>query len=284
MAFPRGQSMLTISVMTEDDVEFAEYLTHVEKWAYKKNDFKRLIFFEPKGCFVAWKDKEKVGIVTTTTYDDYAFIGTLIVKRDERRKGIGKALMNHAIYYLQKRGMKTVELDGVSAAFSLYKRLGFKDKYLSLRFNVMGGGYDNYSTPYDTSMLEEIIKFDQEKTNISRERIIKKLLKEYSDSTFVIKIKNLLAYAVVRPRAGGFFTIGPFIAENEEAAENLLKSIIGKYSNKRLYNGVPEVNSEAIRMVLKYGFKSTEPSLRMYLGERKDYEKHIYGILSPEKG
>ena len=48
--------------------------------------------------------------------------------------------------------------------------------------------------------------------------------------------------------------------------------------------GVPEVNGDSIRMVLIYGFKSTEPSIRMYLGERKDYEKHIYGILSPEKG
>jgi len=37
-------------------------------------------------------------------------------------------------------------------------------------------------------------------------------------------------------------------------------------------------------MLLKYGFKSTEPSLRMYLGERKAYEKHLYGIISPEKG
>ena len=48
--------------------------------------------------------------------------------------------------------------------------------------------------------------------------------------------------------------------------------------------GVPEINSEAIKLLLKYEFKSTEPALRMYLGERKDYEEHIYGILSPEKG
>jgi len=191
--------MLTISVMTEDDIEFAEYLTYIEKWAYTKDDFKRLIFFEPKGCFVAWIDKERVGIVTTTTYDDYAFLGTLIVKKEERGKGIGKELMNHAIEYLQQRGMKTIELDGELVAISLYKRLGFKDKYLSLRFNVKGGRYDNYSAPYDTSMLDEIVTFDRKKTEISRERIIKRILEEFSDSTFVTRNKNLLAYAVVRP-------------------------------------------------------------------------------------
>ncbi|MCK4328456.1 GNAT family N-acetyltransferase [candidate division WOR-3 bacterium] len=276
--------MLTISVMTEDDIEFAEYLTYLEKWAYTQDDFKRLIFFEPKGCFVAWKDKERVGIVTTTTYDDYAFIGTLIVKKEERGKGIGKELMNHAIEYLQQRGIKTIELDGELVAISLYKRLGFKDKYLSLRFNVKGGRYSDYSTLYDASMLDEIVNFDREKTGISRERVIKKLLEEFSESTIVIRNKNLVAYAVVRPRAEGFFTIGPFIADKSAAGENLLKSIIRKYSKQRLCIGVPEVNSEAIRMLLRYRFKSTEPSLRMYLGERKDYEKHIYGILSPEKG
>ena len=105
--------MITISVMREKDIAFATHLAKEEKWGYMEKDFRRLIYFEPEGCFVVWKDKKRVGMVTTTSYKDYAFLGCLIVRKDERGKGIGETLMNHAINYLINREIKTIELDGV---------------------------------------------------------------------------------------------------------------------------------------------------------------------------
>lgn len=276
--------MLTISPMKEADIDFAIHLTELEKWAYIKEDFRRLIYFEPKGCFVARKGKEKIGIVTTTTYKDYAFLGSLIVKKEERGRGIGNKLMCHAIDYLEKKGTNTIELDGVFPAVSLYRRLGFKDKYLSLRLNRKGGGYNDSSSRYDYKTLDEILSFDREKTGISRERILMRVLKEFSSSTFLIIDKKVVAYAVLRPRADGSFTIGPLIAENTQSAEILLTSIISKYPEVRLNVGIPEINHLAVEIFRRNNFIHTQASLRMYRGKRKDYERHIYGILSPEKG
>ena len=276
--------MIKISVMGEKDIAFAYHLANEEKWGYLEKDFRRLIYFEPEGCFVALKDKEKVGMVTTTSYKDYAFLGCLIVRKDERGKGIGETLMNHAINYLINKGIKTIELDGVFFAVSLYRRLGFKDKYLSLRFKGKGENNYNKALPYDPQMANEIVNFDKEKTGLSRERIIRKFLEEFRNSVYIIKKKNISAYAIVRSRAEEHFTIGPLIAENQEVAEVLLCSIMAKYTKKILTIGVPEINQDSIRMLLRNGFNYIEPSLRMYLGERKNYEKNLFGIIAPEKG
>jgi GNAT superfamily N-acetyltransferase len=258
--------MFRVSVMTETDIEFATHLATEEEWGYLEEDFGRLMGFEPEGCFVAWQDGERVGIVTTTSYGDYAFLGSLIVRKPARGRGAGEALLNHAIKYLQGKGVKTIELDGVFPAISLYRRLGFRDKYLSLRFQGEAGRRGDEVLPCGPEMADRIVTFDEEKTGLSRQRIVRRLLEEFGDSVHVVQRQGVRGYAVVRPRAGGHFMIGPWIA------------------GKVLGIGVPETNRAAVSMLLREGFRYLEPSLRMYLGEPRDYERNVYGIVAPEKG
>jgi predicted N-acetyltransferase YhbS len=276
--------MLAISVMTETDIRFATELTTVEQWGYLEEDFRRLMYFEPEGCFVARKADERVGIVTTTSYGDYAFLGSLIVRREERGQGIGESLMKHAMNYLLGKGVATVELDGEFLAVPWYRRLGFRDKYLSLRFKGEGGQGGDEMLSHSPEMAERIVSFDGEKTGLSRERIIGRLVKEFGDSLHVVQRDEGAGYAVVRPRAGGEFTVGPMVAEDWRLAELLLRSVMSKHTGRILYVGVPETNRDAVRMLVDAGFNYLEPSLRMYLGEIKSYEGNVYAIISPEKG
>ena len=48
--------------------------------------------------------------------------------------------------------------------------------------------------------------------------------------------------------------------------------------------GVPELNRRFVDLLLAEGFVYSQPSLRMYFGLRRDYERHVYAIVSPEKG
>ncbi len=59
---------------------------------------------------------------------------------------------------------------------------------------------------------------------------------------------------------------------------------MASYAGETLTIGVPETNQDAVLMLLENGFQYTEPSLRMYLGERRDYKGGVYGIIAPEKG
>lgn len=311
--------MFEITPMTGADVRFARDLAQKEEWAYLESDFQRLTGFEPDGCLVAWKGKKRVGIVTTTTYEDYAFLGSLIVQPAERGGGLGEELMRRAIGYLRARSVRTIELDGVFRATSLYRRLGFVDKYLSLRFygkedrlcrpRVSGegdpssraeasGGASSYpgashgqadesygqSLPYRPDDAVRLFEFDREMTGLSRQRVLRRLLEDYAASTIVAGHEQIRGYALVRQRAGGFFSIGPFVALDKDVARTLLGAVMSRHGGQTLAVGVPDANRDAVEMMRQAGFKHQAPSLRMFLGDRIDYERSIYGIISPEKG
>ncbi|MFH1700688.1 MAG: GNAT family N-acetyltransferase [Candidatus Zixiibacteriota bacterium] len=125
--------MSDIRCMTYEDIDFAKSLTDYEEWGYTREGFVRLVNLSPDGCFVAWKGEEPVGIVTSIKYADSAFLGTLIVPPQFRGRKIGESLVLHAIDRLKKDKVATIELDGVFPAVPLYRRLNFRDKYLSLR-------------------------------------------------------------------------------------------------------------------------------------------------------
>ena len=276
--------MLKISVMNVEDTAFAIEMTDLEKWGNVAADFHRLIHFDPDGCFVARKNGRRVGMITSTSYDDFAFLGSLIVRQEERGHGIGEALMKHAINHLQSKRIRTIELDGVFEAVPFYRRLGFKDKYLSLRFRKPSGSSGERPQPCPIGMAHEIISFDKKMTGLKRDRMIKRFFDETSDTIFAIKGKSISAYAIVKPSAGTFCSIAPVVASKDRDAKILLESIVSGFGSVDLGIGVPAVNGQTVSFLTRNGFDYNQPSLRMYLGHRRDYEKHVYAIFSPEKG
>jgi len=279
-----NENQITIKVMTANDIPFAKSLTDNEKWGYLRSDFKRLIAHEPSGCFVASIGNTPVGIITSTSYNDYAFVGTLIVKSEHRNKKIGERLLRRAITVLEDKGVRTIELDGVFEAVRLYHRLGFKDKYLSLRLFRPGVPEEKEKDSIKPDPTEALLEFDKQKTRLNREPLLNRYLDEFSDSIFTINDGELSAYAVVRPSDSDCLIIGPCVAESYEAAEKLIDGIIDRYSTMDLSLGVPEFNRAMVNLLLRRGFVYNPPSLRMYRGEKREYERHIYAILSPEKG
>jgi GNAT superfamily N-acetyltransferase len=273
--------------MVDTDIAFAKQLTDIEKWGHLETDFRRLSGLDPAGCFVAWQDSERLAIVTTASYDRYAFIGNLIVRKDQRAKGIGYMLMEHAVSYLDHSGVRTIELDGVFAALSIYRRLGFVDKYLSMRFaraataQIVADTDERIRCP---DLPESILNFDREKTGIERGRLLRLLIEEHSDTTYFLGREKIVAYGVVRNRENGVLHIGPVVAEDDLAFEELLSSIISRHGKDVLTMGVLKMNRATSSILLKYNFEYRPPSLRMYRGQRLDYERHVYGIVSADVG
>lgn len=277
--------MPEIRTMTEGDFEFAVEMTAREKWFQQRADFVRLTTFEPEGCFIAWENGLRVGMICSTGQGPYAFLSSLIVPEECRGRKIGEALMRRAMDFQLRRGAETLELDGVIPALPLYRRLGFRDKYLSLRFwrppgqMVPGNTTHEHPAPLDT-----IAQFDYTKTGLDRSRILGRYYEEFNDTLFTAGSGAISGYAFVRQRANDIRSIGPLIADTPAAAETILSSIIDALGDKRLVMGIPEINRESAAMALRLGFVYGQPALRMYLGKRRDYESSVYAIISPEKG
>lgn len=276
---------LSISVMTTADVDFSIRMTDREQWGNVKADFIRLVYFEPDGCFVARRNGRRIGMVTSTTYGSYAFMGSLIVQKGHRGAGVGEQLMRQALAYLDSKGIKTVELDGVFEAVSLYRRLGFKDKYLSLRFyRPPQLVRDDKQGEVSRVCAEELVNFDRSMTGLCREKLLGRFLEEFGEDSIVTGTDKMTGYGIVKPRSGGNSAIGPVVAENTAAFEEILERVLRTHSDRGLSIGVPEIQHGAVEPLLDRGFIYRQPSLRMYRGERADYEENVYGIASPEKG
>jgi len=275
---------VSISPMTRDDLDFAVALTDAENWGYLRSDFERLISLAPDGCFVARGTLRRVGIITTTQHGDYGFLGTLIVLKNYRNTGIGEALFAHAMTYLSEKGAKTIELDGVFPAVSLYRRLGFQDKYLSLRFVRPPSPCDAQPKLQLTVTADEIMRFDRAHTGIDRSAVLNRFVNDFHDSLFAIGDGHVSAYAFVKPRPENRMAIGPLVAENSDVAIALLKTILNRFFDKTILIGVPDTKKAFAQTLIAQGFLYHAPSLRMYSGARLNLEDSVYGIISPEKG
>ena len=74
------------------------------------------------------------------------------------------------------------------------------------------------------------------------------------------------------------------MAETRETAEIILDEIIGEYGAYDIGIGVPEPAGGFAVVLREHRFAYRAPSLRMYLGEPRNYESSLFGIASPEKG
>ena len=132
--------------------------------------------------------------------------------------------------------------------------------------------------------IEDLVKFDMKLTGINREKILRRLHDEFPNGILNIGYETLDGYAAVRPREDKSYFVGPILALDAAGFTKLLERILDNYCKSDLLMGVPEVNQEAVEILLNHGFQYRQPSLRMFLGPRLDYEGGIYGIASPEKG
>ena len=264
------------------DIPFAVSLTDIEGWGFYPEDFRTRLQLYPSSSFVARLGKTPVGIISSVHYDKFAFLGNLIVLNRHRGHGIGASLMRHAISHVCVMGATTIELDGVLEAVSLYRRLGFRDKYLSVRFARPASErtLDPIKHPV---RIRQILDLDRKLTGVARHRLLRSALLNKRHS--LITVDNpATAYALIRQRAGGFCMIAPLVASSWKPVPRLIADIVAQYGDHPLWVGVPEQHYRMSQLLVSNGFEYRAPSLRMYFGRRLEYEKHVYGIFGPAVG
>ncbi|MCK5125628.1 MAG: GNAT family N-acetyltransferase [candidate division Zixibacteria bacterium] len=277
--------MTQINVMRRSDFDFGLTMANNEHWGYLREDYESLLALSPEGCFIAWKDKTPVGIITTLCHGEYGFIGTLIVLPEMRGHKIGESLMQMAINYLHDSKVTTIELDGVFPAVPLYRRLGFRDRFISLRLK-RSAMKTRPLEPVQTSAysIEEMCEFDFRHTGIDRSKLLNQFYTSFKDNLITIGQTEITGYAFIRPRGAGVHFIGPSVADSNQSVRLLYKAIMHRYGDSLLETGLPDNSQFTIDYLINNGFIHTQPALRMYLGQKPDNCDTICGIISPGKG
>lgn len=276
--------------MTSADIDFGYFLaTETEKWDYTKEDFSRLLHYNPGGCFVAEQAGKRTGMITTTIYGNKAWMGTLIVCPDYRGQGIGSQLVSQAIDYLDREGVEIIKLDAVEKALSLYKRHGFRVEAVSLRFTGSGGDYRLHDyEKMEEKDIPDVIALDKRISGLQRKNVLKRLLADFPGLAFFKRDSHGLTGFIMARKTPFQYKIGPWICipENYHTAINLLGAVLLEASNSKVWIGIPGNNAMARAIVENHGFKQTSNSYMMVRGitDQEELQEGIFAIGSPEKG
>ena len=281
--------MTLIRRMVPEDEGFFLELIGLTGWDNTAADFRRMLDYEPGGCFLASRDGVDIGMVNSTNYDSVGWIGNLVVQSGHRGGGIGAALMRRAMKHLTDSGAASIRLDAVEKAIPLYERLGFRAEYASLRFNGLG---IHFNAPDVEEMLsshlEGVLDLDEIYFGANRERMLRRVFADFPEYCFVACEGGAVRGYIMAKRGESNVRVGPWVCEpsRAELAGDLLRRLMDASAGERLWIGVPEGNRASVEVLTAHGFSSLPSSLRMcycefsVLGDPRGR----FSIGAPDKG
>ena len=262
------------------DFNFIIGLAALENIKYSKKDLKRIIDFEPEGCFIALDGEQRLGIVTTITYGNVGWIGNLLVERSTRRRGTGTKLVKEALEYMQKKDVKIPKLYCFLNRVAFYRKLGFKTE-INVQVMVGKGRKTSFSEvnklPEET--LDEILLLDKKIFGADRSRLLHKLHQEFPKNCFTAYHKKKLVGYIMANGSEDEYELGPCVClpkYQSRYGEQLLKAGINSLDKKIIDLSIP-LNNKIKEILVNYGFKKQRIAVRM--GCKDSSLGNIEGIL-----
>ncbi len=277
----------SIQPMKREDVEIAIAWATAEGWNPGHHDAECFYTADPTGFLKGVLGNETIATISAVKYgSDFGFIGFYIVKPEYRGQGYGIQLWNAALQTLSGRN---IGLDGVLAQQQNYQRSGFHLAYRNIRYEGMGGGESAENpaiVPLANLPFATIASYDQLFFPSDRSQFLQCWLYQPSSSALGILHNHQLAgYGVIRACHHGY-KIGPLFADQPYLAEALFLALKAQATAKApIYLDVPELNTDAIKLVEKYAMKTVFETARMYTQTCPDlpYDR-LFGVTTFELG
>jgi ribosomal protein S18 acetylase RimI-like enzyme len=261
--------MIEIRGFTPAEIPFALEQTTREGWITCAAAFESYLEHDPEGCFIAWRDDEPAGMITTTRYATTAWIGNLIVPPRLRSRGIGRRLMERALRHLQASGVGTIRLDGDPPGLELYRSLGFQDEGESLRFRRRSEkAYEVRGVePLAPGELKDVLAFDASRFGDDRSRLLEMLYLRSKEAWVTRRGGRVGGYLLTEDTELGL-RIGPCVALDAQVARGLLERVLDSAGGRVITLGLPEANRAGRELVGSLGFRPVPSCRRMVLGQR----------------
>lgn len=112
--------------LEETHIEPILAMMNKEGWYYYDRYELRRYLNLNQDCFVLLKNRNVIGSLFTTNYDNQAWIGNIVVANQERGKGLATEMIRNVIAYLcEEKHVQNFRLGSVPLAIDLYKKAGF---------------------------------------------------------------------------------------------------------------------------------------------------------------
>ena len=279
--------MIHIRLMTADDVDLGMRLKAQAGWNQSQSDWQRFLRMQPDGCFVAEFNGEPAGTTVTCVFGPVAWVAMVLVDECLRGRGIGKSLLQHALEYLDERGVTSVRLDATPLGQSLYERFGFSAQYSLIRHAGVLKPHsqrEHVIRCANEGDFESIVQLDRAITRTDRGKFLRQLVEEFPTSTKVAEGDGgIVGDIMVRPGSDAL-QIGPCVASSG-AGKYLLIDACNANVGRNAYWDIPELNSYAAGLAKDLGLSRQRSLLRMCRGVAvNDDSERLWASSGPELG
>jgi len=277
-----------IRLLFESDIPSAMRLKEAAGWNQTAADWRRLLSLQPNGCFGAVKEGRLVGTTTTTIYDEFAWIGMVLVDPQHRRQGIAAKLMNVALEHLQHK-VETIKLDATALGKPVYEKFGFEVESEVERWTGTGnvsGGATQLAAVMDHDAVRDVLHLDRLAFAANRSRLIEALIDDACVPPVLIRAADgaLSGYALARSGTRKTY-VGPVVAHDPQLIETLLNRMLHQLAGCDIYI---DINKECIAdpsLLSNRGFVKERDLIRMVKGRRgRKTSPLIVAIAGPEVG
>jgi GNAT superfamily N-acetyltransferase len=284
--------VIEIRLMNARDLPLGMRLKDQAGWNQTEADWRRLLDLQPAGCFVAELDGVPVGTTAVCTFGPVAWVAMVLVEESVRGRGIGTALMEHALAFLDRQSVRTVRLDATSLGRPVYEKLGFVEEYLLHRYaGVLPPAGEAAARPGDGTVsaarpehLDGVFEVDRAVTVTDRRSLLQRLFSERPEAGRVVTREDqVLGYLSWRPGSKAV-QIGPCVARGD-AGPLLLADAWRRHAGQRVFIDIPADNPAAVAAATAQGLTAQRPLLRMCRGPRLGERcTEIWASSGPEKG
>ena len=282
---------LHLRILRPEDLSFADSLRAIVGWNQTLDDWRRFLSMEPEGCFLAEMDGVPVGTVTTLRYSSQlAWVGMVLVHPDHRRRGIGRALLNHGIEWLQEHGVRCIKLDATPAGKQVYEGMGFKDEWTLTRWEhtdlTLKEPLNASLRLWRTSDAQFVGLLDAAAFGVSRQTLLE-VLASQSCRAFILEtaLGPAAGYGFIRPGAQVAY-LGPIVATSAQAGLQLVEALLAGSAGEKVFWDIPDANTAAVVWAREHGFARQRMLTRMHLGRNLAPGNPLqqFALAGPEVG
>jgi GNAT superfamily N-acetyltransferase len=278
--------VIEIRPMTEADLPEGMRLKSQNGWNQTEADWRRYLHLQPDGCFVAALGGRAVGTVTTCVFASVGWIAMMLVDPDHRRRGIGRALMTHALEFLERQGVQTVRLDATPLGQPLYERLGFVAEYpLHRHEGILPPGPPAAGVePLLPHHLDDVLRLDRQVTGTDRRKLLMRLASEFPNTACVAcGPDGVEGFLAARPGARAM-QLGPCLA-SERVGRLLLEAARARHGAEQVFIDIPLGNEAAARWAAETGLATQRRLQRMCRGPAiREQVDSLWASSGPEMG
>jgi GNAT superfamily N-acetyltransferase len=212
--------------------------------------------------FVAERDGMLAGASACAHFGATGWVGAVAVLPEARRAGLGRALTEAAVRWLQERGASTIQLYATEMGRPVYERLGFVAEGICV---TLGGSWRPGRRPAGVraARAEDVhaaLAVDREATGEDRAALLTSL---WPGTALVAEAGGeVRGYHLPSPWRPG----GATVAADLSSGLALIEATGGRLDGADLSMSIPEGNGPAIRALEARGHTERSRATRMRLG------------------